>query len=323
MCWGIILLSLAYSQTHTAESFGFRHLHWKYQNDPVEILIQSQKGEENIPKPILFFCQGSLPKPLLIYQGKEVYGTFPFQTDRILEQYHLVIVGKPYIPVLTDVNSLRADFSYTDTTGEFPKDYTNRNLLHYYVPRNLGVIRYLRKQSWVSRKQLVVAGHSEGSTIAAKMASESHEITHLIYSGGNPMGRIVSIITQSRVNETDTDSTRFGENNLQYWAQVIQNQTDISNRTMFEFSEPMYPVLLKLNIPVLVTYGTKDWCSPYLDFLRVEILRKKKQNITFFPYIGTEHNYFPVKKDNTPDYETFNWDKVANDWLKWLKLQPK
>ena len=314
----------AFGQTKTAQDFGFRHLVYKYKTDNVDILIKSKKGEENIPKPLFFFCQGSLPIPLILYQGKDVYGTFPFNPDSLSIKYHLVIICKPYIPLIAEVTSLKPNFTYTDNTGNFPKDYIDRNLLSYYVPRNIAIVKYLQKQSWVSTKRLVVAGHSEGSTIGTKMASELKNITHLIYSGGNPMGRILSIIEQNRSYETDTDSTRYGEDKINYWADIVATKNDMNslqgdtNKATFEFSEPMITYLEKLKIPVLVTYGTKDWSSPYCDFLRVDIIRKNKNNFTFKAFIGTEHNFFPLTEDNKPDYNIFNWDKVANDWLKWL-----
>jgi dienelactone hydrolase len=80
----------------------------------------------------------------------------------------------------------------------------------------------------------------------------------------------------------------------------------------------MLNYLEKLKIPVLVTYGTKDWGLPYNDFLRVDLIRRHKNNFTFKAYIGTEHNFFPLKADGQPNYDIFNWDKVASDWLKWL-----
>lgn len=312
----------AFGQTKTAKDFGFRHLVYKYKTDSIDILIKSKKGEENIPKPLFFFCQGSLPIPLILYQGKDVYGTFPFNPDSLSKKYHLVIVSKPYIPLIADVTSLKSDFTYTDSTGKFPKDYSERNLLSYYVPRNIAIVKYLQKQSWVSTQRLVVAGHSEGSTIGTKMASELKNVTHLIYSGGNPMGRILSIIEQSRSNETD--STKYGEDDMNYWADIVSNKNGMSSshgdtyKATFEFSEPMITYLQKLKIPVLVTYGTKDWSSPYNDFLRVDIIRQNRNNFTFKAYIGTEHNFFPLAKDNKPNYDIFNWDKVANDWQKWL-----
>jgi len=321
--FSLLTFSSVFGQTKTAQDFGFRHLVFKYKTDNVDILIKSKKGEENTPKPLFFFCQGSLPIPLIIYHDKDVYGTFPFNPDSLSSKYHLVIVSKPDIPLIADISTL-SNNNYVDSTGNFPKGYMDRNLLSYYFPRNIAVVKYLQKQNWVSTKELVIAGHSEGSTVATKIASELKSVTHLIYAGGNPAGRILSIIEQNRSYETDTDSTNYGEYNISYWTDIVANKNDMSSlqgdtyKATYEFSEPMIPYLEKLKIPVLVAYGTKDWCSPYNDLLRVDFIRQKKNNFTFKAYIGTEHNFFPMTAENKPNYNIFNWDKVANDWLKWL-----
>ncbi len=324
---GIFLLFItaitAFGQTKTPEDFGFRHIVYQYKSDKVDILIKSKKGEEDFKKPLFFFCQGSRPYPLIKYDEDGSYGVFPFNPDSFSEKYHLIIVSKPYIPVMADTKTL-SDFSYIDSTGRSPKEYSDRNLLSYYVPRNIAIINYLRKQKWASTTQLVVAGHSEGSSVAAKMAAECKAITHLVYSGGNPLGRIMSMIGQGRADETDTDSTRFGEKWFQYWEMVVKNKNSMddshgdTNKATVEFSYPLVEYLEKLKIPVLVTYGTKESSAPFNDYLRVGMIRKEKRNFTFKAYVGTEHNFFPLTIDNKPDYDIFNWDKVANDWLKWL-----
>jgi dienelactone hydrolase len=322
--FSLLTVYSAFGQTKTAQDFGFRHIVIKYKTENVDVLIKSKKGEENIQKPLFFFCQGSLPIPLIMYQDKNIYGTFPFNPDSLSSKYHLVIVSKPGIPIIADVATLKPNFTYVDNTGNFPKYYIDRNLLSYYVPRNIAIVKYLQKQNWVNKKQLVVSGHSEGSTIATKMASEFKNVTHLIYSGGNPMGRILSIIEQNRAYETDTDSTKYGEDDINYWADIVANRNEMNTsqgdtyKATYEFSEPMITYLEKLKIPILVTYGTKDWSSPYNDLLRVNTIRQNKSNFTFKAYIGTEHNFFPLTVDNKPDYNIFNWDKVANEWLKWL-----
>jgi len=322
--FSLLTVYSAFGQTKTAQDFGFRHIVIKYKTENVDVLIKSKKGEENIQKPLFFFCQGSLPIPLIMYQDKNIYGTFPFNPDSLSSKYHLVIVSKPGIPIIADVATLKPNFTYVDNTGNFTKYYIDRNLLSYYVPRNIAIVKYLQKQNWVNKEQLVVAGHSEGSTIATKMASEFKNVTHLIYSGGNPMGRILSIIEQNRAYETDTDSTKYGEDNINYWADIVANRNEMNTsqcdtyKATYEFSEPMITYLEKLKIPILVTYGTKDWSSPYNDLLRVNTIRQNKSNFTFKAYIGTEHNFFPLTVDNKPDYNIFNWDKVANEWLIWL-----
>lgn len=311
-----------FAQVKTAKDYGFTHLVYNYKNNKVDILIKSKVGEENTKKPLFFFCQGSLPQPLIKVDEKGVYGVFPFIPDSLAVKYHLVIVSKPSIPLVVETKLLNANYCYTDSAGKLPKKYTEKNLLDYYVDRNLEIISYLQKQNWVSSNRLVVAGHSEGSTVAAKMASKSSAITHLIYSGGNPLGRIMSIIQENRTIETD--STKYAEEDFNYWQYIVDNKTDMDDsqgdtpKATYDFSIPPIEYLKKIKIPVLVCYGTKDYSAPFNDYMRADFIRNNKKKVSFKAYIGTEHNYFPLTKENKPDYSIFNWDKVAYDWLKWL-----
>ena len=311
-------------QIKQAEDYGFRHFQITYKNDPVDILIKSAKGEEKKQKPLLLFCQGSMPIPLILYYEKGGFGTFPFNPDSLSHDYHIAIVGKPFIPVIADIKTLQNDYCYRDSTGNFPAAYIQRNLLTYYTARNLEVIKFLQKQPWISKDKLVVAGHSEGSNISSKLASQSKKITHLIYSGGNPLGRILTIITRSR--HADADSFQYTENVFNNWQAIVEEpeKMDTSKgdnyKATYEFSIPPFAYLEKIKIPVLVCYGTKDeGAVPFNDYLRVEMIRRKKTNFSFNAYFGTEHNYFGLKPDGQTDYDKFNWDKVAMDWLKWLR----
>lgn len=169
----------------------------------------------------------------------------------------------------------------------------------------------------------MVAGHSEGSTIASKMASINKKITHLIYSGGNPYGRIMNILSQSR--SFDNDTLNEGNNTIEYWKKVVENPNEInttngdSNKTTYSFSLPQKDNLMGLKIPVLVTYGTKDWSASFNDLFQIESIRERKQNLAFKSYLNLEHNYFPINKNGTVNQEVYNWDKIASDWLDWLK----
>lgn len=313
-----------FAQKRTPEDYGYKHISYNYKNEIVDILIKSKSGEENIEKPIFLFCQGSLPQPLIKYNGDEIYGVFPFNPEILTDKFHLVIISKPYIPIIADLKTLHNNSLYLEADGNFPLEYSKRNLLDYYVNRNISVLKYLLKKNWVSSSMLVVAGHSEGSTVASKMALKNRKITHLIYASGNPMGRIMTMISQNRANESFEDNISLGEEEIKYWEEVVKNKNDMdasqgdTNKASFEFSNPPILYLEKLKIPVLVTYGTKDWSAPFNDFMRVDFIRKRKPNFTFQPYVGTEHNFFPLNKNDEPNYEIFNWDKVAEDWLNWI-----
>lgn len=311
----------ANAQSKSAADYGFTHLKILYKGDTVHLLVKSKKGEEQKPKPLFLFCQGSLPVPLIIDSKQGVYGTFPFKPDSLAVYYHLAIISKPYVPLIMD-ESMLSDFTYKDSTGFFPKAYSARNHLDYYVNRNIEVIKFLQKQPWISRTQLVVAGHSEGATIVAKLAATFPRITHLIYSGGNPFGRITSIVTNSR--QYETDSTRLAEREIEIWKEIVANPSATyppegdSHKTTYDFSIPPINYLQKLTIPVLVSFGTKDVGAPFNDYLQLDMIRQHKNNFTFKGYIGTQHNFFGLNPDGTINYKAFNWDKVGLDWLHWL-----
>jgi hypothetical protein len=319
---------ILYSQTKTPKDFGFRHLQLQYKGDNVDILVKSKKGEENITKPLFLFIQGSLPKPLIITNKSEnnSYGVFPFNTDSIEMKYHLVIIGKPYTPLIVDKSGL-IDFNYVDnTTRRFKKEYVERNLIDYYVGRDIQVLDYLLKQSWVKKNKLVVSSHSEGSTIGSKLCSIYPKITHFIYSGGNPFGRYNSIIQESRFNEL-TDTTYNTEGLFNAWNNIVKEPNRMNNpngdtyKGTYEHSIPSINYLRKLKIPVLVSYGTMDYSSPFNDYMRLEFLKEGRNNFTFNSYIGLEHNFFPKDKMGKINYEIDGWDKIGNDWLKWLEAK--
>jgi hypothetical protein len=191
------------AQNKQPEDYAFRHLKTIYNGDTIHILIKSKKGNEYKKKPLFLFCQGSLPIPLIIKyddNGKKgIYNVFVFDPDSLSADYHLAIISKPYVPIIADKKFLNADFTFHDTTANdtatrFPKKYIERNLLDYYVKRNIAVINFLQKLKWISKNELVVAGHAEGSTIAAKLALVCPKVTRCIYSGGNPLGRILSVV---------------------------------------------------------------------------------------------------------------------------------
>lgn len=312
------------AQAKKPEDFGYRHLQMVYQKDPVDILIMSKEGEAGKRKPVLLFDQGSLAKPLILLNSEgKPFRLFPFKADGLLAQYHLVIISKPYIPLVVYQRDLKQNAYADPKTGIPPVEFYSRDNVDYYVNRAKEVIRFLRKQDWVSKDQLIAAGHSAGSTVAAKLALECKHVTHLIYSGGNPFGRMASIISQARAHD-DSTGTR-SERSFRYWESVVSAPASVaseggdSNKTAYGFSIPPIEYLRKLKIPVLVTYGTKDHGVTFNDYLRLETIREGKKNFAFKPYVGAEHNYFGFDKEGKIDYDKFGWDQVALDWKEWLK----
>lgn len=312
-----------------AEDFGFRHLQTIYKGDTVDILIKSKKGEEQIKKPIFLFCQGSLPVPLIItYNENGKTGIFRipvFNPDSLSKNYHIVIISKPYVPLISDKKFLTSELNFADSLGNFYSDYTKRNFLDYYVDRDIQVIKFLQKQNFITSSQLVVAGHSEGSAIAATIAFKFKNVTQLIYSAGSPLGKIMSVIGRAR-NEQLKDSSKTISGIFDYWTKTVADKdnnvsTQDTKKGNYQLSTPtILEHLLQLKIPVLVTYGAKDYGAvAQNDYLRVMAIYKGKNNFTFKDYVGLDHNFFPLLQDGKPNYNIFNWDNVAEDWRFWLE----
>jgi hypothetical protein len=312
------------AQNKKPEDFGYKHLQTVYKDLPVDVLILSKKGDEHKRKPILLFVQGSLPIPLIILdKGGKPYFVFVFKSDSLLNQYHLAIIGKPGVPVMAQDSTLTKDYCYTDPiTGQMPRVYQQHNYIDYLAERDKQVLKFLRKQPFAAINQkIVVAGHSEGATVAAKLASISPDVGKLIYASENPFGRIMTEIEQER----EVDKTgKIVEARFKDWQRIVSKPNDVSqnkgdtNKGTYQSSIPPIDYLKTLTIPVLVTYGTKDHSGKYSDLLHIEMIRMHKTNFTFKSYVGLNHNYFSTKQDGSVDYDVFNWDKVVLDWQAWL-----
>jgi dienelactone hydrolase len=312
-----------WAQPKTPADFGYRHLTMRYQHDTVNILVLSRQGEEVKRKPVLFFAQGSLPRPVILYDDKGPYRILPIQLDALLARYHFVVVSKPGIPLTGDVRQLGPGGAYADPkTGLPPAAFCQHNYLAYYVRRNAAVLRYLARQPWVDAHDITALGHSEGAPIVARMARHPAHLHRVIYLNGSSLGRMLTMLT-GRSADGDTTGRQAA---FQRWQQVVAApkaydcaQPGDSPLTVASFSESQTPVedFRHCRIPVFVGYGLLDPAALSNDYLRLEMLRARKSNFTFRAYPGVEHNFFGFTNGQV-DYEKDHWNEVARDFLAWM-----
>lgn len=313
------------------EDFGYRRICLDHRGVSVELVVKSKDGEAKKKKPLLILIRGSLAKPLVKFnKNGGHYPPFPFDQNIFLENYHLICIGKPGIPLIANKDDLNARGEFIDpVTGGPPEQYVENNFLDFYVERNSKVVEFLLSQKWVDSTKIVVAGHSQGSDIAANMADKISGITHLIYSSGSPyFSTVIDMVRKARELEGDERAEEY----FKFWEDVVktpfappQRKGWDSNKTVFSFSQCQNEVLKRARIPTLVTYGAEDTLAPFNDLFRIETIRDRITNMTFKAYSGVEHNYFGVDNDGKIDFQKFGWDVVARDWLQWLnqeKLQP-
>lgn len=322
----LLLLLLAgslatHAQPKTPADFGYRHLTMRYQRDTVHIIVRAKKGEELKRKPIFLFVQGSTPQPVIMYDEKGDFPMLPFELDTLLARYHFVEISKPGIPVIAHTKTLTPGYAYLNpNTGQPPIAYCQRNYLEYYVGRDAAVLRYLTRQPWVQADNITAMGHSEGSNVVARLARHPGPLRRVVYLSGSPLGRMLTVISGNR---QDADSVG-AENNFAHWKEVVaspkqNNCLGDTHLLVSSLSSTQTPLddFLHSKIPVFVGYGTRDRSALLEDYLRLEMVRAGKTNLTFRAYPELEHNFMGFT-DGKVDQKKWNWDRVARDFFTWM-----
>ena len=311
-----LMMNSVSSQEVAPSTFGYRHFQIDFNDEKVDILVRSKAGEENVKKPVIFYVQGSTARPLIVHNGKQLTSLTMIE-GFVEDKYHLVLVNKPGLPLMVRYENF--DRSYKDPkTGKRPEEYRAKNNLEYYVERNSQVVEFIKEQAWFDPKVFVAAGHSEGSTIVTHMVDKIPGFTHMIYSGGLPyFSRILAMVAKDRLSE-NRDNKSYVPAVFDYWKDVLDHPFDLdrnqgwnTNRGTYSFSQNENDVLKRLNIPILICYGTLDEASPYNDMFRIEVMSERKKNFTFKAYLGCDHYY-------QSEVEGDQLEIVMKDWLAWI-----
>lgn len=304
--------------------------------DTIEFIIVDTMLNEK--KPIFLWCQGSLPQPLFgeIYGANNEWsyyfqggGIVNFNYREIVENYHLVVISMPKTPVRVSRNNLNRQFQYVpDLTKPrtFSKAYIEADYLENYVKRGNKTLEFLKTKDWVSSGKLVVAGHSQGSKVATKIATTNPSVTHLGLFSPNPFGRVDQFIRQARLDAQLGRISWLKADSImeqQYdWFRKAHNhdtlKADPRLKAWKSFSEPFYDDWLSLNIPIYLAYGTEDRASDLCDIMPLFFIAENKDNLTLKRYLHLEHNFFKVDEGGKVNYQNPHWTSVMTGFLDWL-----
>jgi len=289
----------------------------------------------NEKKPIFLWCQGSLPVPL--FCEIENYGNYffgggvsNFDYREIAKQYHLVIISMPKTPILVRKENLNSSFQYIPNPEEpnkFSIDYIKADYLENYVNRGLKVLEFLKLQDWVDHEKLVVAGHSQGTKIATKIAAKNNEVTHLGLFAANPFGRIDQYVREARLDaqlgKISWEKADSLMNNYYEFYKQVNNEDSInadpSLNAWKTFTQTYYDDWLSLEIPIYLAYGTEDRTSDLCDIVPLFFIEKGKENLTLKRYIGLEHNFFELKENGRANHEKGHWNEVIEEFIQWIE----
>jgi len=304
-----------------------------HNHDTVEFIVVDTKIDQK--KPIFLWCQGSLPQPLFGELEKDNFyfqggGIANFNYSDIVKDYHLVIVSIPKTPVIAQKENLNNSFLFIPDANQpnaLLKEFIEADYLDNYVKRANVVLDFLKERDWVKTDELVVAGHSQGTKVATKIALNSDWVSHLALFSPNPMGRIDEFVRKARL-DAQTNKMTWEEadsimNSYYDFFKRANNPDSIRNEPRLKawktFSEPMLDDWLALHIPIYIAYGTEDISSDICDLVPLFFIGEDKSNLELRRYLNLEHNFFKIEIDGSVNYQDSNWPKVMSEFLDWKK----
>ncbi len=314
----------------------YSHFSLHTSNDTIDFVVVDSLLQTK--KPVLLFCQGSLPYPLFFKSedSNEPFffggGLSNFDLKTIKQTYHVVVISMPKTPLYVGPKNLGAQHCYVpDTTNPFvlSTDFYQADLLDNYVKRANSVIKFLRKQDWVAREKLVTAGHSQGSHIAVKLAHTNKHVTCLGLFGFDPFGRYEKLVRQIRkdamqhkISWKEADSLMQEQYMLAEEVMNPQIRKDHpSTNAWYSFANPSLDILMKLTIPIYIANGTHDNSGELSDYLPLYFIRARKHNLIVKRYFDMEHNFFEVDQNQQVDYTKPHWKEVMNAFVEWTRTK--
>ena len=335
----IIILTILF---YSVNSFGQKGE--LFENKVVKFSIEQERDTINFivvdtllseKKPVFLWSQGSLPIPL--FCEIENYGNYflgggvsNFNYKEITKKYHLVVISMPKTPILAKKENLNKNFQYIPNSDEpqiFSKEYIESDYLENYVNRAHAVLNYLKKQNWVDSEKLVVAGHSQGTKVATKIAVKNTDVTHIGLFAANPFGRIDQYVREARLDaqlgEISWKKADSLMNDTYEFYKQVNNEDSIKSNPSLKawktFSETYYDDWLSLDIPIYLAYGTEDRTSDLCDIVPLFFIKRGKDNLTLKRYFGLEHNFFELKENGRANHEKGHWNEVMEEFIKWTE----
>lgn len=281
-------------------------------------------------KPVLLFCQGSLPYPLIITTPDKaiILPVSSVDYSAIARHFHIIMIAMPHTPVVAPKETLSRDMYVPDISrpDKLDERYMEDNHRETYLTRGNAVLNYLRRQAWVDRDKIILLGHSQGASVAAGLASENPDIHALGYFSGGVLGRYAQLIMEKRnASTTGQLSKQEAQAHIEglhaYWQDICRG-TNVDtigdrNHTWRSFSVPMVEKLTTLKMPVFVAYGTEDIGARPCELLPIYFELAGKTNYKLRAFVGCGHNFEEILPDGKHDFKNMHWDEAVNEFIRW------
>src|SRR5690554_4235613 len=138
------LVSIHYSLSQTrVVGTDYTSFRIEQENDTIDFVIADTVL--NVKKPLLLFCQGSLPVPLFVDFGNNRIAPLQFgnfDLENMKKHYHVVVISMPKTPIVPKIEELSEEYFFIGNSGRRnPTDeFSLADYLENYVRRANTVI---------------------------------------------------------------------------------------------------------------------------------------------------------------------------------------
>jgi pimeloyl-ACP methyl ester carboxylesterase len=228
-----------------------------------------------------------------------------------------------------------------DTGGQKGKRYCTPEYDEHTKPQSrIKDHLYLIDKLKSKYERIFVAGHSEGSSIAAGVAANSKAVEKAGYFSGGGFSQMLDFIVLARKRfqkegHLPEDVEAMVDGLYKQYRNIFEKPS--SNDELWQghpysrwhayFSQPDIGDLLKVEIPIFMAAGTRDESVPIesSDFIAVEFIRHGKKNLTYRRYPGLDHNFRLCSiGDSSCDWRKGNrLPEVVDEFFAWLENKQK
>ncbi|SMO58195.1 alpha/beta hydrolase family protein [Gracilimonas mengyeensis] len=314
LCFLLLLIpALCFAQITPGDK-GFREYTIEAPNDTINFYLYAPR---DLQKDHLFIhIDGSYPAPLWIETNPCCSTMDPFSYNLIPDNYAYVVISKHGFPF-----SDKEDFTV-------PSNYWEKNTLDFRVERVNRVIKYIQQEIF-QPENIVLVGTSQGTDVAAKLATLNKDVTHLGFWAGGGLPQLMEFIMFVRKDAiagkiSEVEATKRIDSLLVQFERMFQDPSPHkmwdgnSYLSYVSFSEPPVQHLLKLDIPIYVAVGTldKNVAVENSYIIPVEFIRHRKKNLTFRQFPNYDHNFIEITETGQ---EIDQFDTVTKDFIQWLE----
>lgn len=290
--------------------------------------------DKNPNKPLLIYLDGSGPYPLFQRMKQGFGSTLMIQDKQLLAKFNLVLISKPGVPFVDDVEMDKA-------TGmpnyDPPEEYTRRLSLDWRVDSAKAVVDELLGKHGMQPEKLIVIGISEGFHVGAKLAAIEPRITHVGLFVGNGLNQFYDFTIAERMKaergeRSPTDAQTEIELLIQTAKEIYAEPESTEKFWMghtykrwasFGSSAPL-EFLLKVKSPIFVACCSLDKNTSIVsaDYIPLEFAKRGRSNLTYkvYPY---EHSFLErvVDKNGQANGVNSHFEEVLNEFVTWLDSQ--